>query len=54
MSEHALLKNPDCYDFDIEYSSGTLDIKVLSDIITHKACQKMCQDEGECMHFTHW
>ena len=44
----------ECFDFDIEYSpDGSLDSAILNDIKTMADCQKKCQDEKECKHFTH-
>ena len=45
----------ECFDFDIEYSpDGTLNSVIHSDNIkTLEDCQKKCQDEKECKHFTY-
>ena len=44
----------ECLDYDIEYSpDGALDSATISDIKTLEDCQKKCQDEKECKHWTH-
>ena len=45
---------PDCYDFDIEYSPGLLEIKSLSGVRGIKDCQNECQEEPACEHFVFW
>ena len=44
----------DCFDYDIEYSpNGLLDSVTHSAVMTLLDCQKKCQDEEECKHWTH-
>ena len=45
---------PDCYDFDIEYSPGLLEVESLSGIRGIKDCQAKCQKEPSCEHFVFW
>ena len=46
--------NLECLDYDIEYSpDGTLDSVTFEGVKTVLDCQKKCQDEKECKHWTH-
>ena len=46
--------NLECLDYDIEYSpEGNLDSVTYEGIKTVMDCQKKCQEEKECKHWTH-
>ena len=44
----------DCFDFDIEYSPGALEIETLTGIKGIKECQARCQKHLYCEHFIYW